>query len=448
MSAKQWDKPANTVTRFGATMERLLTDQPVADVGEYLEQGGGAGLERARHIGPEGVIDTVRRSGLRGRGGGGFPTGIKWSGAAPAEGPKAIVANAAEGEPGTIKDRTLLTANPFVVLEGIAVAAYAVGARIAYIGIKSRFTEQIAKLETAAAGMSALLDGLDIRIVEGPDDYLLGVETAMLEVIEGKDPLPRLVPPYVHGITDPNGTELVTVVNNVETLANVPAIVAHGPDWYREAGTAQSPGTMIFTVSGDVRTPAVAELQLGTPLSFLIYGVGGGMEAGRRPKLVVSGVSNRPLSGTELDTPLSFEAMAGISSGLGAGGFIVYDDTTCAVEVGAVLSGFLQVGSCGQCPPCKLGTTEFTKGFSKLIDGEAELDDVDHLIAWLSRVTDANRCGLGAGQQALARGILDTFAEDVVQCLERHCPGHRGLVAPNPTDHDPASRREVVRFRA
>ncbi len=222
--------------------------------------------------------------------------------------------------------------------------------------------------------------------------------------------------------------------------------MAHGPDWYRAFGTEQSPGSMIFTVSGDVRTPAVAELPLGTPLSYLIYGVGGGLEAGRRPKLVVSGVSNRPLAPAEFDTPMSFEAMAAIGSGLGAGGFIVYDDTTCAVEVGAVLSGFLQVGSCGQCPPCKLGTTEFTAGFGRMLEGNATLEDVEVLIAWLSRVTDANRCGLGAGQQALAGGILDTFAADVVACLEGRCPGHRGLLPPSPTDHDPSTRREVMVF--
>lgn len=427
-------------------MRRLLTDRDLPSLAAYLDVGGGAGLERARSMDPADVIGEVRRSGLRGRGGAGFPTGIKWQGTATASVPRAVVANAAEGEPGTLKDRALLAANPFLVLEGIATAAYAVGADVAYIGIKALFTEQIARVEAAAAAMSELVSGLDLRLVEGPDDYLFGVETAMLEVIEGKDPLPRLVPPYVQGIQAPDGTEYATVVNNVETLANVPGIIANGAGWYREAGTDRSPGSMIFTVSGDVRTPAVTELALGTPLSYLIYGAGGGMEAGRRPKLVVSGVSNRPLTAAELDTPLSFEGMAGIGSGLGAGGFIVYDDRTCAVEVGAALSGFLQVGSCGQCPPCKLGTTEFATGFGRLLDGAGTLDDVELMAAWVSRVTDANRCGLGAGQQALASGILEKFADDVVACLEGRCPGHRGLLPPSPTDHDPVRRRPVRRF--
>ncbi len=427
-------------------MPRLLPNQDIPDLAAYLDTGGGAGLDRARAADPADVIGLVKRSGLRGRGGGGFPTWIKWQGTATAGAPRAVVANAAEGEPGTVKDRALLSANPFLVLEGIAIAARAVGAQVAYIGIKALFRDQITRVEAAAAEMTEMLDGLDLRIVEGPDDYLFGVETAMLEVIEGKDPLPRLVPPYIEGIRASDGTEYATVVNNVETLANVPGIVAHGADWFREVGTERSPGSMIFTVSGDVRTPAVVELGLGTPLSFLIYGAGGGLEAGRRPKLAVSGVSNRPLAAGQLDTPLSFEGMAGIGSGLGAGGFIVYDDRTCAVEVGAVLSGFLQVGSCGQCPPCKLGTTEFATGFGRLLDGRGTLDDVELMSAWVTRVTDANRCGLGAGQQALASGILDTFADDVVACLAGRCPGHRGLLPPAPTDHDPARRRPVLRF--
>ena len=189
---------------------------------------------------------------------------------------------------------------------------------------------------------------------------------------------------------------------------------------------------MVFTVSGDVKTPAVAELAMGTPLSFLVYGPGGGMRSQHGPKLIVSGASNRPLTASEIDTPMSFEDMEAIGSGLGSGGFIVYDETTCAVEVGLVLSTFLQNGSCGQCPPCKLGTTAYMNGFGLLMEGRATLDDVDDLTGWLTRVTDANRCGLGAGQREVARGILDTFADDVAACLEGRCQGHRGLTLPPP----------------
>ena len=423
-------------------MERLLAAEPHADIDSYLAAGGGVGLARARSIGSDAIIEVVRKAGLRGRGGGGFSTGFKWRGTADAPRPRALVVNAAEGEPGTIKDRTLLIRNPYLVIEGIAIAALAIEAEVAYVGIKAKFSEEIQRFEVAATEMAGQLDGLDLRIVEGPDDYLFGVETALLEVVEGRDPLPRVLPPYLQGI-QAQGVEYATTVNNVEALANVPGILAHSPEWFRQVGTEKSPGTMLFTVSGDVMTPAVTELAMGTPLSYLIYGAGGGLPTNRQPKLVVSGVSNRPLSAEELDTPLSFEAMAAIGSGLGAGGFIVYDDRTCVAEVGAALSAFLQNGSCGQCPPCKLGTTEFMNGFSRIVEGASSVEEYERLVAWLSRVTDANRCGLGAGQRALASGLLTTFADDIFACLSGSCPGHRGLLAPNPTDHDPAHRRPV-----
>ena len=413
---------------------RVLPSDPITDLTAYLAGGGGLGLQRALELGGPAIVETIRRSGLRGRGGAGFPTGIKWKGVAADHQPRTVVCNAAEGEPGTSKDRTILIRDPYRVIEGMAIAAVAVGAATAYLGIKARFTEPIARLDLAAREMSAagLLEGIDFRVVEGPDDYLLGVETALLEVIQGNDPLPRTVPPYIQGLVDPGGTEYATVVNNVETLANVPGILAQGADWFRSIGTERSPGTMVFTVSGDVKTPAVAELPLGTPLSFLIYGPGGGMRSAHAPKLIVSGVSNRPLTAGEIDTPMSFEGMEAIGSGLGSGGFIVYDNSTCAVEVGLLLSSFLQRGSCGQCPPCKLGTTAYMNGFGLLMEGRASLDDVDDLTAWLTRVTDANRCGLGAGQREVARGILDDFADDVVACLEGRCQPHRGLALPPP----------------
>ncbi len=412
--------------------QRVLPPDPIPDLAAYLAAGGSIGLQRALELGGPSVIEIVRRSGLRGRGGAGFPTGIKWKGAAADHHPRAVVCNAAEGEPGTSKDRLILSRDPYRVIEGMAIAAVAIGASTAYLGIKARFTEPIARLDQAAREMATagLLEGIDFRVVEGPDDYLLGVETSLLEVIQGNDPLPRTVPPYIQGLVAPDGTAYATVVNNVETLANVPGIISHGADWFRSTGTERSPGTMVFTISGDVKTPAVAELPMGTPLSFLVYGPGGGMRSDHAPKLIVSGASNRPLTAAEFDTPMSFEGMEAIGSGLGSGGFIVYDDTTCPVEVGLLLSSFLQSGSCGQCPPCKLGTTAYMNGFGLMMEGRATLDDVDDLTAWLTRVTDANRCGLGAGQRELARGILDNFADDVVACLEARCPGHRGLTLP------------------
>lgn len=420
-------------------MPHLLPDDAVADLDSY--DGGCAGLKQALETDPADVIAEIRRSGLRGRGGAGFPTGIKWQGAAGEDADhKYVVCNAAEGEPGTFKDRELIRRNPYQLLEGLAIAGHAVGAQDVFVGIKERFETEIGRLQAAAAEMAeaGLLDHIELRIVAGPDDYLFGEETGLLEVIEGRDPLPRLYPPYVQGLfTDQHHPGRPTVVNNVETLSHVPHIIERGADWFRSLGTGDSPGTMVFTVCGDVRNERVVELELGTPLSYLIHGPAGGIPEDRKTKLVVSGASNRPLLNEELEVALSYEAMEKIGSGLGAGGFIVYDDRTCVVEVATVLSTFLYEGSCGQCPPCKLGTQAFVERFGAIASGSGTIEQVEEAVAWLQRVTDANRCGLGAGQRFLAAGILDQFAEDVVACMDGGCPGHRGLEVPMLYDWDP-----------
>ncbi len=333
----------------------LLPEAPIESLDAYLAAGGGDGLTRALDIGPEAVIAEVRASGLRGRGGGGFPTGVKWHGLRGEESPtKYVVANGAEGEPGTFKDRWLMRHNPYQVLEGLQIAALSVGAAGAFIALKRKFSLEVAAVKRALGEMSAagLMGDLPVGVAEGPDDYLFGEEKAMLEVIEGNDALPRLYPPYVRGLYATQDESNPTVVNNVETLSNVPHILAKGADWFRSHGSAESPGTMVFTVSGDVRREAVVELEMGTPLSFLVFGIGEGLAAGRRVKAAISGVSNRPLPAAVLDAPMSFEGMKEVGSGLGSGGFIVYDDTACMVRVGQVLSQFLNRESCGQCPPC------------------------------------------------------------------------------------------------
>ncbi len=418
----------------------LLKDEPIASLDDYLAVGGGEGLSRALEIGPEDTIAEVRRAGLRGRGGAGFPTGIKWRGlrADPAS-TKYVVCNGAEGEPGTFKDRWLLRTNPYQVLEGLQIAAFAVGAAEAFIAIKRRFRPEGIALKRALTEMSeaGLTGDLPVGIVEGPDDYLFGEEKALLEVVEGNDPLPRLYPPYVQGLFEEADESKPAVVNNVETLSNAPHILRNGADWFRSMGTEESPGTMVFTVSGDVRREAVAELELGTPLSFLVYGIGEGLRAGRRVKAALSGVSNRPVPGRLLDTPLSFEGMSAIRSGLGSGGFIVYDDTTCMAQVGHILSGFLHRESCGQCPPCKLGTGALRDLFGEVQSGRSDGGEVDEIAAWILRVTDANRCGLGSGQQVLADGIYGEFGEDLIHHLDgAGCPSPRELKVPSFVDWD------------
>ncbi len=270
-------------------MAPLLPDVPLPHLASWQEQGGGIALAEARRLGPAGVVAELRASGLRGRGGAGFPTALKWGGILEEAPTRCYVAcNAAEGEPGTFKDRALIRANPYQLLEGLAVAAETIGATEAYVAIKSRFRPEIERLEQAATEMApaGLLGDVPIRIVEGPDDYLFGEEKGLLEVIEGNDPLPRLVPPYIEGLFADRDSAGPAVVNNVETLSNIPRILREGVDAFRSEGTPQSPGTMVFTVSGAVRREAVAELPLGAPISYpglrAWRGVGGGTQ-NRRP---------------------------------------------------------------------------------------------------------------------------------------------------------------------
>ena len=210
------------------------------------------------------------------------------------------------------------------------------------------------------------------------------------------------------------------LVNTVETLCNVPHIGANGSSWFRSFGTEGTPGTMVFTIGGDVVREAVVELEMGTPLSHLVYGVGGGLTGGHDPLLVTNGVSNRAVLAAELDTPLDFDSLRAIGSGLGSGGFTVYDETVCVAQLGAELSTFLNRGSCGQCPPCKLGTGEIALRLRRMAEGSAEPSALEEVAAWSMRVTDANRCGLGAGQRAVASGLLVDFPDR----LAAHSQGH------------------------
>jgi len=399
-------------------MAHILPSQPIASLTDYLAGGGGTALSRCTELGRQGVISLIRASGLRGRGGAGFPTGIKWAGLASAEGKrKFAVCNAAEGEPGTFKDRAIIRRNPYQVVEGLAAAAFVIDAEIAFIGIKQKFNET-ARLEAAATELSAagLLGDLTITFAYGPDDYLFGEEKGLLEVIEGKEPLPRLYPPYVQGLFEESDAQpQPALVNNVETLANVTHIIGKGSEWFRGLGTAESPGTIVCTVGGDTVVDAVAEVELGTSLNEILQTVGGGMTSGRDPRMILNGVSNSPLTGAELDTPVSFEGMKKAGSGLGSAGFTFLDDTACPVQVAAAASAFLYRGSCGQCPSCKLGTEAMTEHFTALSLGAASTEAIEEIWAWTQRITDSNRCGLAAGQQGMAAGAMERFPEDLTQ---------------------------------
>jgi NADH:ubiquinone oxidoreductase subunit F (NADH-binding) len=433
----------------------LLPANPVEKLDSYLDGGGGSGLEAAWRLGPEATIDELRASGLRGRGGGGFPTGAKWAGVVAQAGThRFAVCNAAEGEPGTFKDRWLMRSNPYQLIEGLAVAAFAVGAREAFIGLKTSFVPELQALERALAEMqeAGLAGEVPIRLVPGPDEYLFGEETALLEVIEGKDPLPRLLPPYLHGLFStapqmgwiPTGVRLghhgahesnPTLVNNAETLSNVPHILARGPEWFRTMGTHASPGTIVTTVVGDVARPGVAEVEMGTLLAEVIETVGGGPLPGRQLKAVFSGVANPVVTASHFSLPLTYEDFAARGTGLGAAGFIVYDDSACMVEVARVFSRFLYVESCGQCPPCKLGSEDITARLERIEAGEADDDDVEVIGSWLGKVTDGARCYLATEERDVVSSVLRAFPEEFAEHLEQgRCPRPRALQLPKIDD--------------
>jgi NADH:ubiquinone oxidoreductase subunit F (NADH-binding) len=452
----------------------LLGGNPVTTLSQFVARGGGSGLAAARELGPTLAIRELRLSGLRGRGGAGFPTAKKWASirsAAEATDRTYAVCNAAEGEPGTFKDRAVFRHNPYQVIEGLAIAAYCVGATAAYLAIKKSFHREIAVVSRALAEMTAagLAGDVPITIVTGPDSYLFGEEKGLLEVIEGEDPLPRRFPPYLHGLfaTGPQmgwsahassggassggassggasasaassdggrAAANPTLVNNVETLASAAHILARGPEWYRSLGTSSSPGTMVFTVVGDVVRPGYGELELGLPLREVIARIGGGPLPGRTIKAVFSGVSNAVITGADLDAPASYEGLSAIGSGLGAAGFIVYDDTADMVAVARMWSRFLYVESCGQCSACKLNSGEITLRLSRLEEGLASISDVNEIGGLLAQVTDQNRCFLPEEEQTIVSSIMRAFPEEFVEHLDHQVVARRQYTVPKIVD--------------
>ena len=409
----------------------------------------------AHELGPARTVAELVASGLRGRGGGGFPTGRKWEAIRLAAGNHYVVCNAAEGEPATFKDRALMRANPYQAVEGLAIAAFCVGAPFAYLALKASFEVERARVTRAVEEMDAggLLGDLTITVVAGPEEYLFGEEKALLEVIEGKEPMPRIFPPFQHGLfatgpqqgweaTTPTGSAAPqsnpTLVNNLETLANVPHILARGPDWFRSIGTQASPGTICATVVGDVAAPAVTEVEMGTPLAEVIERCGGPLP-GRRLKAAFSGVANPVLTAQRFGTPLTYEDMRSAGSGLGAGGYAVYDDTACMVEVARAFSRFLSVESCGQCRSCKFGCGDITRALERIESGDGTEADVESIGAQLRTVTDQVRCYLATEEQLMVSSMLSAFSEEFAEHLEGRCriPQSRPIAVPKIVDlHD------------
>src|SRR5260370_20395728 len=326
----------------------VLPDTTIESLDEYIALGGGDALQIALAIPPEETIDMVKRSGLRGRGGAGFPTGIKWASlrSDPAS-IKYLCCNGAEGEPATFKDRMLMRRNPYQLLEGVAIAAYASGATAAFVALSRRFHPEVKALQRARLEMmeDGLLGPVPLDRRFGPDSYLFGEERGLLEVIEGRDPLPRIHPPYMQGILADPEHPYPAAVNNVETLSNVPGLLRFAPDGVREVGSERSPGTMIFTLVGDVARPGSYELPLGITMNQLLYDIAGGPLPGHEFKAVVPGASNPVMIPPDFDPALDFDATAAIGTGLRSASYTVYDDRSCMGAVPKVFSRFLHIES-------------------------------------------------------------------------------------------------------
>jgi NADH-quinone oxidoreductase subunit F len=412
-------------------VRRLLSSTPVRSLDEHRVAGGVRALDDARAVEPEAIISTVADSGLRGRGGAGFPTGTKWStvatNAATGDLAPTVVVNAAEGEPGTFGDRTLIRNNPYLVLEGALIAAHAIGARAVAVVGKERFREELDLLQTAAEDLmsSEVAGDVTIEVIGGPSHYLLGEETGLLEAVAGRPPFPRVSPPYRRGTVEmgdatsgaggmelagEGGTAPPTLVNNVETLCHVAQIVENGPDWFRELGTADSPGTSIFTVTGDVKRAGVGEFALGTPVAEIIDELSGGLTSGEIA-FVLSGIGSGLLLGDRLDTPTTHEAMAAAGAGLGTGGFLVFSTDTDPIAVAHGISHFLAVESCGQCSPCKHTGLEVASLLDDLRRGEAPDDALERLELLVPQVPEGARCDLGPQHERVVASFLHHFPD-------------------------------------
>jgi NADH-quinone oxidoreductase subunit F len=440
-------------------VHRVLHPTSIGSLDEYVAARGGRGLEAARGLGADEIISEVDASGLRGRGGAGFPTGRKWrtvrDNAAQVE-RTSVVVNAAEGEPGTFKDRTILRNNPYRVLEGALIAAHAVDADQIVVATKEAFTVEVDRLRAAIADIerAGWCEGIDIEVSLGPHEYLYGEETALLETIDGRYPFPRIAPPYRRGVREVvespadvnSGSGLSAhvemagpshetdappaLVDNVETLANVAQILARGAAWFRTVGTAESPGTIVCTVIGATRRHGVGEVAMGTPLREVIDEIGGGARPGRQIRAVLPGVSSAFIPASALDTPASYEALAAIGSGLGSGGFMVFDDTDDLVAVAAGVARFLAVESCGQCSPCKLDGLRISELLDDVRRSEAGADELDELRKRIATVVDGARCSLATQQQSVVASLLDRFPGDVDAHLDgKTPPGRPELVA-------------------
>lgn len=404
------------------------------EIDPYLKQGGYEALKAcATKWTRDEIIAEIKKAGMRGRGGAGFPTGIKWEKVLHHRVPEHyFVCNAGEHEPGTFKDRHLLKTNPHQLLEGALIAAFTVKAKASFVYVNHEYVEELANLRKAAEqarahgflGKNVLGTGVDIEIefIEGQGSYVAGEETAMLESMQGRPAMPRQKPPFYP--TDFGLYGKPTLVNNVETLCNIPPLLRNGAAWFKQVGTEKSPGTMLFSLSGAVNRPGVYELPMGTPIRTLIYECGGGISGGRKVKAVFpGGPSFAMLTADQLDTPMDFENLKQAGTGLGSAGVIVVDDQTCMVETALKYTNFFKVESCGQCPPCRMGTINLAAVLQKIEDGEGTEKDLAALLQLCGFVKGRGYCTVVTGAAVIGESTLRLFRREFEEHIgQKRCP--------------------------
>lgn len=431
-------------TSAGLKTHWLIPSEPFLSYEEYLCATGENAVHKARAMSPEQIVTELLASGLRGRGGAGFPTGVKWRTLARHTCPtRYVVCNAAEGEPGTFKDRYLLRKNPYATIEGMLIAAHAVNAAGIYIALKRSFGPSIERVRQAISEMASkgLMDGIEIKIVEGPEEYLFGEEKALLNVVEGFPPMPReaYCPPYEIGLFATPNSPNPALLDNAQTLAHVPSIVRHGGASFRRLGTHDTSGTLIFTVCGDVQRPGVYECEAGITLRKLFYDVAGGPHTGRQFKVALSGVACGVILADRFDTPTEFDAFQMIGSGLGSAGFIVLDNAASIPRVTQAVARFLYVESCNQCPACKAGLRTASHGIDELLQHLHLHDDragLDWIMEGAHSAPQANRCFLPAQGAKLIPGLVQSFREEFEPYAKGKRPQSEPWPIPKIVDYD------------
>jgi NADH-quinone oxidoreductase subunit F len=415
------------------TLLRGIDTPNLTDVDVYISHGGYRGLQKALSgFTPAALIDLVSRSGLRGRGGAGFPTGIKW-GFVPKDPAitKYLCCNADEGEPGTFKDRQIIEKNPHLLIEGIIISSYAIGASVAFIYIRGEFAYGATLLEKAVAqaydrnflGKNILGSRfcLDIFIHRGAGAYICGEETALIESLEGNRGMPRLKPPFPAAVGLYNKP---TVINNVETLSNISHIVLNGAEWFSNIGVARGAGTKIYVVSGHVNKPGAYELPMGINLRELIFDYAGGMKDQKKLKAVIPGGSSTPiLVEKDIDVKMDFDSVAQAGSQLGSGAVVVMDETTCMVRVAMRLVEFYAHESCGKCTPCREGCPWLAQTLRRIEHGKGRHEDLDLLEDICANMKGRTFCPMGTGAISPVVSTLQHFRQEYMEHITvKRCP--------------------------